>query len=180
MRAAYFAPFCLNPFCHEVYNSWLPHNKSDSDKTVHKLQPSSTWIRAQNVVSDKPTSPGAWDAGLKPRMWGQIYLLTQVHEMPGLKPRMWCQIHLLTKVHEMPGIKPRMWCQITYLHAGLKPRMWCQIHLLTHVIRCRTSSPECGVRYTYLPKCMGCWASSPESGVRYTYLPRCMKSQNVV
>ena len=40
MRAANCVGFCLNPFCGEVHctKGCLPHDKNDSDKTVHDLQ----------------------------------------------------------------------------------------------------------------------------------------------
>ena len=31
MRAANFERFCLNPFCREVHEGYLPDNKNDSD-----------------------------------------------------------------------------------------------------------------------------------------------------
>ena len=30
--------FCLNPFCREVKEGCLPHDKNDSDKTIHNLR----------------------------------------------------------------------------------------------------------------------------------------------
>ena len=38
MLAAKFVLFCLNPFWREVHEASLPHDKNDSDKTVHNLQ----------------------------------------------------------------------------------------------------------------------------------------------
>ena len=39
MRAANCVRFCLNPFCREVHEGCLPH-----DKTVHNLNLTSDWI----------------------------------------------------------------------------------------------------------------------------------------
>ena len=46
IRAANCVRFCLNPFCREVHEGCLPHDKKDSDKTVHNLQLTSAWIRS--------------------------------------------------------------------------------------------------------------------------------------
>ena len=35
--------FCLKHFCFEVHEGPLPHDKNDSDKTVHNLQLTSAW-----------------------------------------------------------------------------------------------------------------------------------------
>ena len=46
VQAANCARFCLNPFSCEVHEGCLSHDKNDLDKTVHKLQLTSTWIRS--------------------------------------------------------------------------------------------------------------------------------------
>ena len=46
MRAANCVLLCQNPVCREVHEGCLPYNKNDSDKTVHKLQLTSAWIRS--------------------------------------------------------------------------------------------------------------------------------------
>ena len=46
MLAAYSVGFRLNPSCPEVNESCLPHNKNNSDKTVHNLQLASAGIRS--------------------------------------------------------------------------------------------------------------------------------------
>ena len=51
MQAANCVWFCLNPFCHEVHEGCLPHDKNNSDKTVHNLQLTSTWIRSRALHS---------------------------------------------------------------------------------------------------------------------------------
>ena len=39
--------FWQNTFCCEVHEACLPHDKEDSDKTVHNLQLTSAWIRVE-------------------------------------------------------------------------------------------------------------------------------------
>ena len=46
IQAAYCVQFCLNPFCVEVNEGFLRHNKNTSDKTIHNLQLTSAWIRS--------------------------------------------------------------------------------------------------------------------------------------
>ena len=46
MRAANCVQFCLNPFSREIHEGCLPHDKIDSDKTVHNVQLTSAWIRS--------------------------------------------------------------------------------------------------------------------------------------
>ena len=36
MKDAYCVQFCLKPFCREVNNLHLPHDKKNSDITIHK------------------------------------------------------------------------------------------------------------------------------------------------
>ena len=45
MRAEDCAQFCLNPYCEE-YESCLPQDKNNSDKTVHNLQLTTAWTRS--------------------------------------------------------------------------------------------------------------------------------------
>ena len=47
MPAANSVQFCLNPFCPQVNKVCLPHNKNNSDKTVHNLQLASAGLEVE-------------------------------------------------------------------------------------------------------------------------------------
>ena len=53
MQAANCVRFCLNLFCREVHKGCLPHNKNDSDKTVHNLLLISAWIKLEIHVPEQ-------------------------------------------------------------------------------------------------------------------------------
>ena len=38
--------FCQNPFCREVHEGCLPHDKKDSDEVVHNFELTLAWIRS--------------------------------------------------------------------------------------------------------------------------------------